>query len=413
MTVIIPVYNSIESLGDTMESLDKQTADQLQFEVVLVDDGSTDGSSELCDSIAKKRENYRVLHQANQGVSSARNRGIMSSQGDYIMFLDADDSVSPNTIESLISCFDSMDDEVNLITYPLVYRNLETGFMSRHQRSRWLVDDGMYDLGEYPFIAQTTVNICIRNGHEETPLFREDMNVGEDQYFITSLLAKTGKIGYCSSAQYYYSRYEGNNASSVSNNAENAFSDTCELLKMLIALGETQKEISSYAYALALYNIGWRMRAGKLFVECGDARIDEDHRNQVLIDLMRRIPYANWVSSPYLSDTLRVNLLNLIGALPKVEGVSYTADASVLRFDDGATLPLEVPSLVIDWAVNASDGLLIKGMLKGPTLAFEKEPTVGCLLANQQKTVDVCEVTPHTFHERLRVGKEWRVEMTL
>ena len=119
MTVIIPVYNSIESLGDTVESLDKQTADQLQFEVVLVDDGSTDGSSGLCDSIAKKRENYRVLRQANQGVSSARNRGIMSSQGDYIMFLDADDSVSPNTIESLISCFDSMDNEVNLITYPL------------------------------------------------------------------------------------------------------------------------------------------------------------------------------------------------------------------------------------------------------------------------------------------------------
>lgn len=91
LSVIIPVYNAapyLEACVSSLRALSKQVG--IAMEVVLVDDGSTDGSSELCDSLGD-----RVLHQPNQGVSVARNEGIGLAQGDWLWFVDADDYIEP------------------------------------------------------------------------------------------------------------------------------------------------------------------------------------------------------------------------------------------------------------------------------------------------------------------------------
>ena len=90
ISVVIPVYNVKPYLERCVKSVLSQTYRYL--EIIIVDDGSTDGSGELCDQIAVKDERIVVIHQENQGLSGARNTGILHSTGEYIMFLDSDDA---------------------------------------------------------------------------------------------------------------------------------------------------------------------------------------------------------------------------------------------------------------------------------------------------------------------------------
>ena len=99
-SVIIPVYNVKIYLPECVNSVLSQTYDN--YEIILVDDGSTDGSSELCDEYANKKNTIiRAFHQNNQGVASARNLGIENANGDYIIFVDSDDWIDSKTLEHL------------------------------------------------------------------------------------------------------------------------------------------------------------------------------------------------------------------------------------------------------------------------------------------------------------------------
>ena len=88
ISVIIPVYNVEKYLNRCLQSVLNQT--YTEFEVILIDDGSTDKSGEICDSVLSDKR-CKVIHQNNQGVSSARNRGLAASRGEYILFVDPDD----------------------------------------------------------------------------------------------------------------------------------------------------------------------------------------------------------------------------------------------------------------------------------------------------------------------------------
>ena len=99
ISVIIPVYNVKPYLRMCADSVFSQTFRNL--EIIFVDDGSTDGSGELCDELAAEDSRVRVIHQANGGLSAARNTGIDASTGAYLYFLDSDDAISPVTIVHL------------------------------------------------------------------------------------------------------------------------------------------------------------------------------------------------------------------------------------------------------------------------------------------------------------------------
>lgn len=99
ISVVVPVYNCAPYLDACLNSLQAQTWQN--WEAVLVDDGSTDDSAALCDAWAQKDPRIRVLHQKNAGVSTARNAGIEAVQGDYLAFVDADDRVEPEFLQTL------------------------------------------------------------------------------------------------------------------------------------------------------------------------------------------------------------------------------------------------------------------------------------------------------------------------
>lgn len=99
ITVIVPVYQVCQYVGECVESLIHQTYKNL--EILLVDDGSTDGSGKLCDEYAGKDARVRIIHQENRGLSGARNTGLDHAKGEYIAFVDADDLVKNEYIEEL------------------------------------------------------------------------------------------------------------------------------------------------------------------------------------------------------------------------------------------------------------------------------------------------------------------------
>ena len=101
ISVIVPVYNVEKYLDNCVQSVLRQT--YAGFELILVDDGSTDSSSDMCDEYAQKDNRVKVIHQSNQGPSVARNKASLSAQGEYITFIDSDDYVADDYLESLLS----------------------------------------------------------------------------------------------------------------------------------------------------------------------------------------------------------------------------------------------------------------------------------------------------------------------
>lgn len=99
ISVIVPVYNTKEYMGKCIDSVLSQTG--VSFEIILVDDGSTDGSSQLCDSYDEKYECVRVIHKRNEGLGYARNSGLDIAAGQYIFFLDSDDWMTDGALSRL------------------------------------------------------------------------------------------------------------------------------------------------------------------------------------------------------------------------------------------------------------------------------------------------------------------------
>ena len=99
ISVIIPVFNVELFLQSCLESVKAQTLKD--FEAILVDDGSSDSSGAICDAYARADNRFRVVHQPNQGVSAARNRGLDLAKGDYVYFVDAADAMRPEGVAHL------------------------------------------------------------------------------------------------------------------------------------------------------------------------------------------------------------------------------------------------------------------------------------------------------------------------
>lgn len=114
VSVIVPVYNVAKYLRRCLDSLVAQTYEPI--EIILVDDGSTDGSSAICDEYMKDSR-ARVIHQDNQGLSAARNAGLDTMRGEYVMFVDSDDYVSPGYVQKPMEIIESFP-EGDIVCFP-------------------------------------------------------------------------------------------------------------------------------------------------------------------------------------------------------------------------------------------------------------------------------------------------------
>ncbi|MEF9919500.1 glycosyltransferase family 2 protein [Anaerorhabdus sp.] len=131
ISVIVPIYNIQEYIYDTLDSLIKQTYSDI--EVLMIDDGSSDNSSEICKIFSKNDKRFIYYHKDNGGLSSARNLGLEKARGDFIFFLDGDDTIHPHLLEIMINKIG--DSDIAYCNVEVVTNTLKTYLMNDDLRN--------------------------------------------------------------------------------------------------------------------------------------------------------------------------------------------------------------------------------------------------------------------------------------
>lgn len=144
ISVIVPVYNVKPYLSECVNSVLRQSYNK--FELILVDDGSADGSGEMCDKFSEDDERIKALHIKNGGPSSARNAGVKAAKGEYISFVDSDDMVSEDYLKVLYENAVNFDADVSMCRY-VTFKNGEQPDEPNKENKPSLQDkEGMYNL---------------------------------------------------------------------------------------------------------------------------------------------------------------------------------------------------------------------------------------------------------------------------
>lgn len=198
ISVIVPVYNVENYLDRCVSSILNQ--EEKNFEILLIDDGSTDGSGEKCDNWGTKDARIRVFHKKNGGVSSARNTGLDNSRGEWVAFIDADDEVSPQylTIPKKLLGYDVILKSFIERTSDtdLEFRVSETEYLGAKSIERWFIRQRHNALWDK----------IIRRGIIGDIRFDSTVSIGEDLLFFATILPKVSHIGAYECGDYIYIR---------------------------------------------------------------------------------------------------------------------------------------------------------------------------------------------------------------
>ena len=196
ISVIVPVYNSEQTLHRCIDSILGQT--YRNFELLLINDGSKDRSGEICDEYARKDSRVKVFHKENGGVSSARNLGLDNAKGEWITFIDSDDSVEESFLESLYSfgsgslkiCNFNGDGQKD---YSEECSNVETSLVITK-----LLDDNLIWTPWGKLFSSAIIN-------DHNLRFDTKLKLGEDTLFCWEYLSYCSTVSFLASNLYNYS----------------------------------------------------------------------------------------------------------------------------------------------------------------------------------------------------------------
>ena len=204
ISVIVPVYNVETYLEECLDSIQNQTYTDL--EVILVNDGSTDGSKAICERYCKENRHFHLLNQENQGLSAARNTGVAASRGEFIVFVDSDDMILANYLETLMHY---MREDVDIVESQFTVSNEE--FLAKSFKEPTILFEGN---------SQEAVKIFpkhVLNVNAVTKLYRRsiveavpyiDGVIFEDVYCGIGMLKYIRKIIKIDYKGYYYRQHQ-------------------------------------------------------------------------------------------------------------------------------------------------------------------------------------------------------------
>ena len=155
VSVIIPVFNVRSYLAEALDSVLNQTYTKL--EIIIIDDGSTDGSATICDEYVTKDQRIRVVHQENKGLSGARNTGLDMMTGEAVAFLDSDDAFYPRFVESMIDEMNRSGTDLVICDYTVwhTFGRMEPLNRCYQGRPHTSIGQGVYDrVSALQFLAE-------------------------------------------------------------------------------------------------------------------------------------------------------------------------------------------------------------------------------------------------------------------
>lgn len=199
VSVIIPVYNSEKHLEECIDSVLNQAIDD--FEILLINDGSTDNSGKICDAYAVADKRVEVFHKTNGGVSSARNLGIENAKGEWITFIDSDDSIQGNYFLAI-----TQDADTDLVMQGFDY------FENHQKIKEFKYADHCFSKVElinqlqlYPDLSSSCAKFFRREVVDKHSLrFNEKLKFGEDSIFTLQYLLLCKKIKTTDTSRYSY-----------------------------------------------------------------------------------------------------------------------------------------------------------------------------------------------------------------
>lgn len=220
VSVIVPVYNVEPYLRRCINSLVYQTLNNI--EIILIDDGSTDGCGKICDEYAAADARISVVHQENAGLSEARNAGIDRAKADYLMFVDSDDWVEPEFCELPLML--AKEQQADLVMFQ--FRRFQNG--KEKKRRCYSVDEGIKKPAEALDLIQSIVGMSAWNKLYHKDLFQRNRYPKgknyEDLYLTPILVHEAKKIVYSSTILYDYVKRTGSITTDLSTkNAQNLF----------------------------------------------------------------------------------------------------------------------------------------------------------------------------------------------
>jgi len=244
VSVIVAAYNIQDYIVKCLESIANQTYKNL--EVIVVDDGSSDNTGNLADEFAKKDSRFIVIHKENGGVSSARNRGIDVARGDFIGFVDGDDTIEIDMYEMLVNNAIKYDADISHCGYKVIENNKETLF---YGTEKVIIQDrkkGLIDLFEGTLIEPSLCNKIFKNNVVRDIRLDESIKINEDLYFNVLLFDKSKKSVFEDKSKYIYIKRE-NSATTSSLNNIRKITDPRKVYKMIEEVLKNDIDILPYA----------------------------------------------------------------------------------------------------------------------------------------------------------------------
>lgn len=204
ISIIIPVYNAELTLERCLNSVIAQT--YKNWEAIIVDDGSTDLSAQICEKFKNADNRVYYIKQQNLGVSEARNNGINKAQGKYISFLDADDYLESNYFETMQNVMKKESTDICICQNYNVTPNFNidcTKLFTKIPKQITTIKSNEYDFFS-PLSHWTVWGVLYKKEIIGDLSFRKDLFVGEDTYFLSEAIKKANKITFIDNRLLYY-----------------------------------------------------------------------------------------------------------------------------------------------------------------------------------------------------------------
>ena len=258
VSVIVAAYNIEKYIARCLDSILNQTYKNL--EIIVVNDGSSDNTGEIIDKYSEKDIRIKVIHKENSGVSSARNKGLDMSTGDYIGFVDGDDTIEPDMYELLVSNAINYTADISHCGYKLIEGQEE---ILMHGTNQIIIQDrkkGILDLLDGSMVEPGIWNKVFKRSIIEGIRLDESIKINEDLLFNMLLFNKSSKSVFHDVTKYNYIKRDESATTSSLNNIRK-ITDPRNVYNKILEIFKNEEEILPYAKKMNidrninLYNI--------------------------------------------------------------------------------------------------------------------------------------------------------------